>query len=85
MSELGASPDDKRKLTAMMDSGLRVMQEINDLREGLNESVKAIAEELQVKPAVLKRALRVAFKRSMADEKTAMLTVEDILGLTGHA
>ena len=85
MSALGSSPDDRTKLTGVMDSGLRVMQEIGDLRAALNESIKAVAEELQVKPAVLKKALQVAFKNTMADEKRTMVTVEDILDLTGRA
>ena len=85
MNDLGSSPDDKAKLTGLMDSGLRVMQEIVDLRDGLNESIKAIARELQVKPTVLKKALRVAFKNNMADEKRTMVSVEDILDLTGRA
>ncbi len=79
------SPDDKKKLQNCMDAGLRVMQEMADLRDGLKDTVKNIAEELNVKPAVLMKAVRVAFKQTMVSEKETVDTVEDILSVTGHA
>ena len=38
------------------------MQEIEDLNGGLNDTIKATAEELQIKPGVLKKACKTAFK-----------------------
>lgn len=82
---LGAlSPDDQKKINSMMDAGLRIKQEVADLSGGLKDSVKAVAEELSIKPAYLMKAINVAFKAKMADEKESFDTVEDILNITGH-
>ena len=54
--------DQKAKLDNLMREGIGVMQEVETLQEGLKDTVKAVAEELQVKPSVLSKALRVAYK-----------------------
>ena len=36
------------------------MQEVDDLNGGLKDTVKAIAEEMQIKPTVLSKAIRTA-------------------------
>ena len=46
--------EEKAKLTQLINEGLTVLQEVDDLNEGLNDTVKAIAEEMQIKPSVLK-------------------------------
>jgi len=38
------------------------MQEVEGLDDGLNDTIKAIAEELQIKLGVLKKACKTAFK-----------------------
>ena len=52
----------KVKLTQLVNEGMAVMQEIETLNEGLSDTIKAIAEELEVKPSVLKKAIRIAHK-----------------------
>ena len=37
--------EEKAKLTQLVNEGITVMQEVDDLNEGLNDTVKAIAEE----------------------------------------
>jgi uncharacterized membrane protein YgcG len=44
----------KIKLTQIINEGMTVMHEIEDLTAGLNDTIKAIAEELEIKPATLK-------------------------------
>lgn len=79
-------PDDKKKLEAFLEAGLRVTQEIADLREGLKDTAKTLAAELGLeKPALLLKAVRTAFKSSLEDDKNIQDTVEDILTITGHA
>ena len=39
---------DKDRLINIINEGVKVNQEIDDLREGLRETVKAIAEELEI-------------------------------------
>lgn len=79
------TPDDVSKLKAIMEAGLRAKQEIKDLGDGLKDTVKAFAEEINVKPAVIMKAINVAFKESLEADREAFDTVEDILDMTGHS
>ena len=57
----------KIKLTQLINEGMQVMQEIEDLSAGLNETVKAIAEELEIKPGTLKKAIKIAHKARLGE------------------
>ena len=46
--------EQKLKLTQIINEGMAVMHEIDTLQGGLTDTIKAIAEELEIKPAVLK-------------------------------
>jgi hypothetical protein len=59
--------DAKIKLTQLINEGMQVMQEVEDLNTGLNETIKAIAEELEIKPATLKKAIRIAHKARLGE------------------
>ena len=61
--------DQKIKLTQIINEGMQVMHEIDTLQGGLTDTVKAIAEELEIKPAVLKKAIRMAHKASFGQEQ----------------
>ena len=80
-------PDEKKKLEAFIQAGLRVKQEIADLNEGLKDTAKNLANELGLEKGgpILMKAVNVAFKSSLAQEKTSTDTIEDILTITGHA
>jgi len=39
-------PEEKAKLERLINEGSTVLREIEDLKEGLKETVKAVAEEL---------------------------------------
>lgn len=57
----------KIKLTQLINEGMQVMNEVETLQEGLSETVKAIAEELEIKPATLKKAIRIAHKAKLGE------------------
>ena len=38
------------------------MQEIEDLQTGLRDTVKAVAEELEIKPTLINKAIKIAHK-----------------------
>ena len=59
------SGDQKIKLIQIINEGMQVMHEIDTLQGGLNDTIKAIAEELEVKPSTLKKAIRIAHKASL--------------------
>lgn len=78
------SNEQRDKLRRTVDSGLKVMQEVADLKEGLRDTVKAVAEELEIKPALINAAISAAFKDSLSKQKDNLDTVEEILAVTGR-
>jgi len=75
----------KIKLTQLINEGMSVMHEIDSLNEGLNDTVKAIAEELEIKPSVLKKAIRVAHKSKLSEtnqENEELNTILETVGKT---
>jgi transposase-like protein len=77
------SGDQKIKLTQLINEGMAVMQEVDTLNEGLADTVKAIAEELEVKPSVLKKAIRVAHKASLTQTNQDNEELNTILETVG--
>ena len=59
--------DAKIKLTQLINEGMTTMHEIETLSGGLNDTIKAVAEELEIKPATLKKALKVAYKAKLGE------------------
>ena len=78
------SANDRVRLRDFMDSAMRVFQETDDLKAGLKDTAKTIAEEFGWKPGVLMKAARVAYKASIEEEKNAFDTIEEILQVTGR-
>jgi len=77
--------DAKIKLTQLVNEGLSVLQEIETLNEGLNDTIKAIAEELEIKPAILKKAIKVAQKQRLAQTNEENEELNTILETVGRA
>ena len=57
MSDRVYGPDEKQKLERLVNEGAQVMQEVEDLNTGLKDTVKAVAEELNIKPATINLSL----------------------------
>ena len=81
--------EEKAKLERLINEGGNVLREIEDLQEGLKETVDAIAEELEIKKQVLNKAIKVAYKRSLnKDELSAnreeLDEVEEVLAAAGN-
>jgi transposase-like protein len=57
--------DEKIKLTQLINQGLSTLNEIETLNGGLTDTIKAVAEELEIKPSVLKKAVRTAYKSTL--------------------
>mgnify|MGYP000904568085 CR=1 FL=1 len=77
------SAEQKAKLTQIINEGMQVMHEIDTLQGGLNDTIKAIAEELEVKPSILKKAIKLAHKATFGQEKQDHETLETILETVG--
>lgn len=76
--------EDILRLKQLVTEGCQVNQEIDDLKEGLKETVKAIAEEMEIKPSQLNKVIRIAYKASIAEEREALDEIEDILSAVGR-
>jgi hypothetical protein len=75
----------RTKLTQLINEGMSVLQEVETLNEGLNDTVKAIAEELEIKPSILKKAIRVAHKQRLNEtneENEELNTILETVGKT---
>ena len=62
MSSRTYGPEEKAKLERLVNEGVTVMQEIEDLNIGLKDTVKAVAEELDIKPSMINKAIKIAQK-----------------------
>jgi transposase-like protein len=77
------SSEQKAKLTQLVNEGMTVMQEVEDLNAGLNDTIKAVAEEMEIKPAILKKAIKIAFKSKLGDENADHEELNTILETVG--
>lgn len=77
------SGDQKIKLTQLINEGMAVMHEIDTLQGGLTDTIKAVAEELEVKPSVLKKAIRIAHKASLTQANQEHEDLNTILEAVG--
>ena len=78
------SSEQKAKLTQLVNEGIAVLQEVEDLSAGLNDTVKAVAEELEIKPSLLKKAIKIAQKSKLGETNQDHETVQDILETVGR-
>ena len=62
MTDRVYGPDEKAKLERLVNEGVKVIQEVEDLQAGLKETVKAVAEELDIKPSMINKAIKIAQK-----------------------
>ena len=73
--------DEQAKIKYTIESGIKVKQEVKDLSEGLRDTVKAVADELEIKPANLNKAINMAFKESISAEREDFEDVEHLLAV----
>ena len=77
------STEQKTKLTQLINEGMATMHEIDTLNGGLTDTIKAVAEELEVKPSVLKKAIRIAHKASLTQANQEHEDLNTILATVG--
>jgi transposase-like protein len=78
------SGEQKAKLTQLVNEGVSVLQEIEDLNAGLSDTIKAIAEELEIKPSVLKKAVKIAMKSKLNETNKENEELNEILATVGR-
>lgn len=83
------APADKIKIQHLINSGIDVMREVATLKEGLKDTVSAVADELDIEKKALNRAIRMAYKKSqqnqnvVEDAQEELDTVEQLLAAAG--
>lgn len=75
--------EQKVKLVQLVNEGMVVLHEIDTLREGLSDTVKAIGEELEIKPSILKKAISIAHKASLGQTNADHEELNTILEVVG--
>jgi transposase-like protein len=79
------SAEQKLKLTQLINEGMQVMHEVETLNGGLSDTIKAVAEELEVKPSVIKKAIKIAQKDTWDQVFREFDDLETIVDISGHS
>lgn len=75
---------ERNKLKELVTEGIQIKTEVQTLNEGLRDTVSAIAEELDIKAAVLNRAIRTAAKAELEKKRDEFEELESILESIGR-
>lgn len=76
--------EQKAKLNSLFGEAIKIMTEVEDLSAGLNDTIKSVAEEMEIKPSVLKKAIKTAQKTNFTNMKTDYEDIETILETVGR-
>jgi hypothetical protein len=77
-------PAEIQRLKDLIEDGVRVTTEINSLKEGLADTVKAISEEIQIPAKLLKKAIACAEKGNFSEHEEELSDLEKILDSVGR-
>ena len=83
MSDRVYGAEEKAKLERLVNEGVTVLQEIEDLNSGLKDTVKAVAEELNIKPTLINKAIKIAHKGDWAAHADAFDDLETLVVTVG--
>jgi len=83
MSDRVFGGDEKAKLIQVVNEGVTVLTEVQDLQEGLRDTVKAVAEELDIKPSLINKAIKIAQKGEWHKAVDEFDDLETIMVTTG--
>ena len=77
------SPENVRRLKELVQDGVKILQECEDLKSGLSDTVKNMAEELEVKPAIVNRLIKDIQKNRTMDRREDHETLEELYKAAG--
>lgn len=83
MSSRTYGPEEKAKLERLINEGVQIKYEVESLQEGLKETVKAVAEELEIKPALINKAISIAHKGNWNDVFSEFDDLETLIVTVG--
>ena len=74
---------EKQKLIQIINQGSQVLGEVDDLKTGLKDTVKALAEELELKPDVINKVITIAHRDNYQGVSDDMDLIDSILTAAG--
>jgi hypothetical protein len=83
MSDRIFTLEQKNKLEQIISEGMKITYEIETLQGGLNDTIKAVAEEMEFKPNILKKAIKLAHKAEFGRVQQDHELLEYILTTVG--
>ena len=78
------SNEQKSKLTRVINECCGVMNEIETLTDGMNDTIRSVASEMEIKPSILKKAVKIAHKASLGQTNKDHEDLNEILETVGR-
>jgi len=78
------STEERNKLKQLITEAISVTTEVETLQGGLNDTIAAVAEEMNLKPNLLKKAVKMAQKRDFDKARDELDIIESILQSTDN-
>ena len=77
------SPENTARLKQLVKEGVQILQECEDLKSGLSDTVKSVADEMEVKPAIINRLIKDVQKNKMNDRREDHEILEELYKIAG--
>jgi hypothetical protein len=78
------SPENIARLKQLVKDGTQILRECEDLQEGLKDTVKAVAEEFDIKPALINKMIKDIHKNKINDRKEDNEIMEELIRIAGY-
>lgn len=77
------SPENVARLKQLVVDGGQIFQECDDLHAGLKDTVKSIAEEMEIKPAIINKMIKDVYKNKINDRREDHEIMEELIKIAG--
>lgn len=77
------SPESTARLKQLVKDGVQVLQECEDLKQGLSDTVKSVADELEIKPALINKLIKDVQKNKTNDRREDHEILEELYKIAG--
>lgn len=83
MSTRTYGAEEKAKLERLVREGVSVLQEVEDLQGGLKDTIKSVAEELNVKTSLINKAIKIAKNKDWGRVNDEFEDLETLIATIG--